>query len=616
MSVTVHMSPTLNKNKSSLFIRSDEWEMYYRNSLGIVSTSGTFDVLLDSKLLPIFTKDGKNFFLIDDLYDLSTVFDYNTNVHREPVKGNSELINTPSPLYLRSDTKVVLNEKRKDVDPVYYSSLRNLIAFCKDTPQDNSISLKEIPYFGATIIMSSSNNISDFISSQIQRTEKIKQSKEKVSFFANSAYYMGSKKNLGAFLVEAISRFLSADGVIVDLMCGSGAASQAFSTIWPTFSSDAQFFCQYLARIQGSGFTKNKANYLLENLLPLARKNAEELKKYFDDWIKKEDAFFHSKIDLTLLEEYEAFIRETVCYPTPSESLQAQQLRKEVEKRKNNPTITPYCLFSTYFANIYFGLRQSVEIDSIRYAIDQLNDQNDRNWAIGALIATLSYLGSGYGGHFAQPIRPTLRRLPKLLDDRAKSAMHEFSIRLTALANESENATRTIEILPGPWQKTLLEAEKLFHGKNVLVYLDAPYKREEYSRYYHLLETAVLYNYPSATNKGRLPDKGQGKRFQSDFFTKNRLKMEAELARIICSILARGWICAWSYSDNGVANIVNVIDQVYNKEPCQVISFATPYQHKSQGKGMLHEKRRPKTVTEYCILFEPLSKLEIVAKME
>lgn len=609
MSVTVHMLPILNQNKSSLFIISDEWEIYCRNSLDILSTSGTFDVLVKSKILPIFTKEGKDFYLIGDLSDISKItIDYNNkNVYYVPIEGNSELISTPLHLYLRPDTKVVLNGSEKDIDPVYYSALRNLITFCKDIPKDNSISLKEIPYFGATTIMSSSNNVSDFISSQIQRARKVRQSK--VSLFANSAYYMGSKKNLGAFLVETISRFLPAEGVVIDLMCGSGSASQAFSTIWPTFASDAQLFCQYLARVQGGGFTKNRANYLLNKILPIARKHAEELNKYFDEWMKKEDAFFHSKIDLKLLEEYESFIKETVCYPIPSDSLQAQQLQKEVEKRKNDPIIAPYCLFSTYFANIYFGLRQAVEIDSVRYAIDQLNDQNDKNWAIGALIATLSYLGSGYGGHFAQPVKPTLRGLPKMLDDRAKSFMHEFSIRFTSLANESENAARPIEILDGPWQKTLSEAEKFFPGKKILVYLDAPYKREEYSRYYHLLETAVLYNYPSVTKKGRLPDKKKEERFQSVFFTRNRHKMEAELVQIICSILARGWICAWSYSDNGVANIVNVVEQVYNKEPCRVSSFATPYQHKSHGKGMTHEKRKPKTVIEYCILFEPFSKL-------
>lgn len=128
MSVTVHMLPILNQNKSSLFIRSHEWETYCRNSLGIVSTSGIFDAMVKYKILPIFTKDRENFCLVGDLYDLSTVLiDYNKkNVHREPVQSNSDFISTPPHLYLRSDTEVVLSERIKDVGPVYYSALRNL----------------------------------------------------------------------------------------------------------------------------------------------------------------------------------------------------------------------------------------------------------------------------------------------------------------------------------------------------------------------------------------------------------------------------------------------------------------------------------------------------------
>ena len=441
-----------------------------------------------------------------------------------------------------------------------------------------------------------SNKGFNFDTSQFQRTRKVVQSR--ASYFAKSAYYMGSKKMLGAFLIEAISRYLPPEGIVIDLMCGSGAASQAFSTNWPTYASDAQYFSRYLAKVQGKGMSEKRAIDVLNNIVPYFKKNVAELDTYFNGLLEKEDIFFHSNIDIRLLEEYKAFIKESSCYPK-NESLLGWQLSKEVDKRKNNPTLNPYCLFTTYFANIYFGLRQSVEIDSIRYAIDQLDDPSDKIWTLGALISTLSSLGSGYAAQFAQPREPTLKKLPFLIEKRARSVMHEFSVIFTTLAKESERSFHSIDILPGPWEETLLEAETIIQGQNVVVYLDAPYKRDEYSRYYHLLETAVIYNYPSATLKGRLPDKNKGERFKSNFFTRNRGKIEAEIIKIICRVLNRGWICAWSYSDNGDASVVDVINQIYSKKECQVISYATPYQHKPQGK------RKSKNVTEYCILFKP-----------
>ena len=57
-----------------------------------------------------------------------------------------------------------------------------------------------------------------------------------------------------------------------------------------------------------------------------------------------------------------------------------------------------------------------------------------------------------------------------------------LSRKLIALCQESENAKNLIENVPGPWEKALIQAIKIIKSDNVVVYLDAPYKREEYSR--------------------------------------------------------------------------------------------------------------------------------------
>lgn len=43
-----------------------------------------------------------------------------------------------------------------------------------------------------------------------------------------------------------------------------------------------------------------------------------------------------------------------------------------IEDLNININKIPFCLFSLYFSGYYFGLKQSIEIDSIRYAIENV----------------------------------------------------------------------------------------------------------------------------------------------------------------------------------------------------------------------------------------------------
>lgn len=214
----------------------------------------------------------------------------------------------------------------------------------------------------------------------------------------------------------------------------------------------------------------------------------------------------------------------------------------------------------------------------------------------------MSALGTTYGGHFAQPpVRNyndiTLRNLSSIIDKRSPSIIHEFAVRLLNLSEQSQNSDRQIEIVPGPWSNALSILDDELGNEPVLVYLDAPYTREEYSRFYHVLETLVSYTYPSCTGIGLTPKPGE--RFKSEFFTKVETQIADALVSVITNILQRGWICAWSYSDSSAANIYQVISSVCRKMTFDIKSYSAPFVHKSQGGA------KPKKVTEYLIIFSP-----------
>jgi len=588
---------TVDEDSQSVFIAEETILDFCESTCHIDLDSSKLRHIINIGLLPQYTFNSKKFVLKSDLVSLLC-----------SIKSiDSETLITAPYLHLFShdkmdsikigeNTVIDLASEEPSKDPTFFSATRNLISSYQLSETGENIE-HSISYFSDSRLTTLSSDIFELAKSQLLRCEKADMTA--TSQFARSAHYMGSKRQLCSFLVEAISSALPESGVIVDLMCGSGVASGAFSKIWDTYASDAQEFCRILAVIHGGGFERSSAKEVISKLLPIARQHFEQLQSCFSDELEAEDDLFCCDIDRELIASYKEFVR---AFPAlhKGNKTKTWDPQAEVSLRRVDKSVYPYCLFTAYFTNVYFGLRQCVEIDSLRFAIDQLDDKNEKTWALGALIATLSALGTTFGGHFAQPGAMNLDglsdvQISKVIDKRSFSITHEFSIRLLNLSEKSQSSPRGIDVVPGPWENALnLLASKL-NGKDVLVYLDAPYTREEYSRYYHVLETLAVYSYPSCTGKGLTPIPGE--RFRSDFFTKNEGKITAILVNIITNILSKGWSCAWSYSDSGAANICNVINTVYLNTNCDIKSYSVPFVHKSQGGAL------PKNVNEFLVIF-------------
>ena len=418
------------------------------------------------------------------------------------------------------------------------------------------------------------------------------------SNFTNTASYMGNKKRIAGYIVETLFPHISNDTSFIDLMCGSGAMSQAFAQLGMTYASDAQDFCQLLAKIQGHGFTKMQAVKMLEKINGYYQKNYQTLADRYQTYLTQEADLYRrdwsNKSDIYSL--YSNYAKGFTLYSSTNPV--SERLNTFVNEYKQNHKKYPYCLFTLYFSNVYFGLNQCLQLDSIRYAVDQFSG-DERDWALGVLVVTVYQISSGHANHFAQPKKISEKNIIEVLIKRQKSAYHEFSKRLLCLAEESEVTANEIRLLPGPWQKALDEVNEAIPG-NKIVYLDAPYKRDEYSRYYHVLETTVKYDYPSSELKGRIRSKRLNERFATEFFTKNEKKIENVLAEIISTVVSSGMKCAWSYSDNGDASILRVLENVIKIVPCRIFLYGTSHSHQSQ-RGANHNI----PVTEYCIVFCP-----------
>ena len=420
---------------------------------------------------------------------------------------------------------------------------------------------------------------------------------------ARSANYQGSKASFTPAICAIIETHTSTNCFILDLMCGAGSVSGAVSHIRPVIASDAQLFSRNLAIVQGGGMDVKTADHIISSMYPEFKSNFELLKKEIHKDIIKEDKYLNTEITEDICKEFSQWV---LSYErVGNENVDLITLNKKLESYVKNNTKIPGILFTKYYANLFFGIKQTAEIDSLRTAILKLDNPLHQQWALGALTATVSYCAYNYGGHFAQPKMnisngETIKKsqLKQIIHKRKLSVNHEFSARLLSLAKESENTLHEILDVEGPWEDALLNTKYIVGDGEVLVYLDPPYTRDEFSRYYHVLETLMHYNYPTTSGKASLPLKGTKGRFRSNFFTRNKSNVEDLLFKIILECLKLNWSCLFSYSANGLANITRVVEKL-DEHTAKIEIFSSDHLHKGQGK------QKSKNVVEYFILLKP-----------
>lgn len=111
-------------------------------------------------------------------------------------------------------------------------------------------------------------------------------------------------------------------------------------------------------------------------------------------------------------------------------------------------------------------------------------------------------------------------------------------------------------------------------------YLDSPYTSDQYSRFYHVLETICKYDNPTLEYKAKY----RNDRIQSDFCYKK--KVAGEFENIISFCKSKKASLVISYSNHGVIAIDDII-QIAKKYYEFVTVKNIDFEHSSQGKGTI-----------------------------
>jgi len=429
--------------------------------------------------------------------------------------------------------------------------------------------------------------------SSIERHKNLAASRS--ALFARSANYMGSKAVLASQLLDIVDAAESADTTMVDLMCGSGVMAAAFARQFSTIASDAQAFCRLLGLVQGGGMTRARGEEVAQQVIDGARRRFNEL----GDEVRR------------AIDEENQLVNSELAVGDPASLLQQLRERLAIWETGKFGSLDAVSaahrsgrLLGHLYGGVFFGDRQAAELDCLRQSIADISDDTERNWALGALVCAASACAYTYGGHFAQPkldISDSGKArgdIYEALKQRSLSVTHEFFTRLMSLATESENIEHAVSVVAGPWEGAIAAVTRIAGSSPVCVYIDPPYTRDEYSRYYHVLEAVVRYQPQAVSGKGRLPKRGSEGRFASRFSGRRADLVEAEIAKVIQACLAQGWNCLWSYSNTGVASINGTLARLEGHAKTADV-FCMDHRYKAQGK------RGPKQVVEYAIHLRP-----------
>ena len=249
-----------------------------------------------------------------------------------------------------------------------------------------------------------------------------------------------------------------------------------------------------------------------------------------------------------------------------------------VEKGSPDSAIEELPLITSIYSGSYFGIQQALELDEIRHQIEERTKYgklSEWQWAVAmtSLFHAASHCVHSAGKHFAQPMNasgraPTPFNNRRLLEDRQISVKQCFT-------NAANRINDLVVPMPKGQKVVLGQAERI--GKGVLdeceiAYLDPPYTAQQYSRFYHVLETILAYSFPKLVDDGKVT-KGlyPSARYKSSFCSKAKagLAMQDLLSSIRASDASA--IVSYSRSERGSDGNSRMISYSDLMEQCRKI---------------------------------------------
>lgn len=377
--------------------------------------------------------------------------------------------------------------------------------------------------------------------------------------------YMGSKSKIMDFVLEGINTVYNG-GKVCDLFAGSASLAGALRSQVPVHSNDIQNYSAVLADTYLNCFASSgmpSAEDILSEASVISARNQRDLGVRFD----------YSAI--SSLEEF-----------------------NEIELRQqsfiNRDFDYEWHLFAKFYSGTWWSLEQCIWIDAIREIADRHQQTPYYSLILSSLMFAMAYTSQGTG-HYAQyRDAKTESSMKDILLYRRRAVADYFKKKYSAVARElpTTQSEQNHVVTSLDFKDCLSQ----FDGGTI--YADPPYCFVHYSRFYHAIETLVLYDYPAIQEKGGNVVKGRYResRHQSPFCIKTQVT-EA-FTDLFKGASASNSNLVLSYSNTGMISIDEIWALAHEYFPSKSLDILTT-DHKHMTLGRQNDRHRD---VEECLL--------------
>jgi len=351
--------------------------------------------------------------------------------------------------------------------------------------------------------------------------------------------YMGTKRRLAPDVAKLIAEL--PDGPVLDVFAGMCAIGEAVAPRRAVWTNDIQPFPALVGKVLCCSKRPPPTGADAYGALhPLFERNVTALRIRFSRHLRKERRYLRTG-SLPDVEIGDG----TIPYVGTD-----TRLNRERARLARQPNTFPYRLFTITYPGTFFGVSQCIEIDSIRYAIDVARDvreisQEEWCWFLAALGLVCTRINNSTG-QFAQYLTPNVHNINRIVQKRRRSVWAEFVDVLPTLATFGDSRWRSQNRSYRTDAGSLLRRLAKSEVKPSVVYADPPYSNAQYSRYYHVLDVLLEYNYPAVTAKGRYP----ANRYQTPY--SNTGTVTNAITTLVQSVAALKANMILSYPANGL----------------------------------------------------------------
>lgn len=399
--------------------------------------------------------------------------------------------------------------------------------------------------------------------------------------------YLGAKGRISGWILKEIKEFNPECTVFLDLFAGTGAVGiEALRSGFEVHSNDMQ---PYTTPVLNSIYTMPRLNIdgLIKKVVDCncAEKLLSSGRADFDLLLSQEEKFTSSMENSTFnWQEYAAF-----CLSTPRIFGTDEEVSELSRKQEWN-------LFGKYYANTYFGIRQSLALDTLRELAESLKEPH-KTHLISAVISVMTYAVSSTT-HLAQFLKPSSE----------KNAIHLLKRRNLDIINLVIDRLNKLPFFPLAENRGKVSAcdylnalKKAKPNAEWVVYADPPYFKEHYSRYYHVLDTFYLYDYPKLTINPRLNTTTVGRyrenRLSSDFGKK--AKVRNAFSELFSHCFSLNTNLCLSYAETSLVDIDELL-ALAEKNGYKGAVKDILLMHSGQGQP------RNKVIKEYLLMFKAI----------